>query len=93
MGHIISNKGIYMDPENIESMMSWHTPRKLTDVISFVGLAGYCRRFIEGYYVGKVEYMYGLRRLACGLVDPGRDDPHVCVQSYHNFLKTIGRMN
>ena len=53
LGHIISNKGISVEPEKIEAMMSWPTPTKLTDVRSFVGLAGHCRNLTEGYSVGK----------------------------------------
>ena len=59
-----------MDPEHIEAMMSWNAPRKLTDVISFVGLARHCRKFTEGYSVGKVEPRYTLKRPACELVVP-----------------------
>ena len=70
LGHIISDKGIYVDPEKVESMMNWPTPRNLTDLRSFVGLVGYCRRFTEGYFVGKAESMYRLRKPACELVVP-----------------------
>ena len=49
MGHIISEKGILVDPKKIEAIMSWPTPRNVTDVRSFMGLAGYHRRFIEGF--------------------------------------------
>ena len=70
LGHIVSDKGIFIDPENIEAMMSWPAPRKLTDVRHFVGLAGYCRRFTKGYFASKVESMYGLRKPACELVVP-----------------------
>ena len=38
-----------MDLENNESIMNWPTPRNVTDVISFKGLARYYRRFIEGF--------------------------------------------
>ena len=38
LGHIISDKGIFVDPENIEALMSCPTPIKLTDVRYFVGL-------------------------------------------------------
>ena len=55
LGHIISNRGISGDPEKIEAMMNWHTPRKSTDVISFVGLAGYCRKITEEDSTSKVE--------------------------------------
>ena len=38
-----------MDPEKIEAIMNWPTPRNVTDVRSFMGLAGYYKRFIEGF--------------------------------------------
>ena len=48
-GHIILDKGISVDPERIEAIMSWSAPRKMTNVRYFMGLAGYYRRFIEGF--------------------------------------------
>ena len=50
LGHIISEEGISVAPvapENIEAIMNWPTPRNVTDVRYFMGLAGYYRRFIE----------------------------------------------
>ena len=38
-----------MDPEKIEAIMNWPTPRNVTDVRYFMGLVGYYRRFIEGF--------------------------------------------
>ena len=49
LGHIILEEGISMDPKNIEAIMNWPTPRNMTDVRSFMGLAGYYWRFIEGF--------------------------------------------
>ena len=49
LGHIISEEVIYVDPEKIEAIMNWPTPRNVTDVRSFMGLAGYYQRFIEGF--------------------------------------------
>ena len=37
-----------MDLEKIDVIMNWHNPRNVTDVRSFMGLAEYYRRFIEG---------------------------------------------
>ena len=49
LGHIISEEGISVDPENIEAIMNWPTLRNVIDVRYFMGLAGYYRRFIEGF--------------------------------------------
>ena len=48
LGHIISKEGISVDPKKIEAIMNWPTPRNVTDVRSFIGIAGYsagrCRK-------------------------------------------------
>jgi hypothetical protein len=44
-----SEYGITVDPEKIESIREWSAPKNVTKVISFMGLAGYYRRFIEGF--------------------------------------------
>jgi hypothetical protein len=49
LGHIISEQGIKVNPEKIEAIRGWPTPRNVSDVISFMGLAGYYRRFIVGF--------------------------------------------
>ena len=49
LGHIISEEGISVDPEKIEAIVNWPTPRNVTNVRSFMGLVGYYRRFIEGF--------------------------------------------
>ena len=49
LGHIILDEGISVDPEKIEAILNWPTPINVTYVRSFMGLAGYQRRFIEGY--------------------------------------------
>ena len=49
LGHIISEEGISVDPEKIEAIMNWPNLRHVTDVRSFMGIAGYYRRFIERF--------------------------------------------
>jgi hypothetical protein len=49
LGHIISEEGITVDPEKIEAIKGWTTPKNVTEVRSVMGLAGYYRRFIVGF--------------------------------------------
>ena len=49
LGHIISKDGIAVDTEKIESIREWLVPKNVTEVRSFMGLAGYYKIFIEGF--------------------------------------------
>jgi hypothetical protein len=49
LGHIISKDEIVVDPENIEAIIEWSVPKNVMEVRSFMGLAGYYRRFIAGF--------------------------------------------
>ena len=49
LGHIVSKEGIRVDPKKIEVVVKWKPPRNVTKVRSFLGLAGYYRRFVKGF--------------------------------------------
>ena len=49
LGNIISKEGIVLDLENIEAIRGWPTPKNVTKVRSFMGLARYYRRFIARF--------------------------------------------
>ncbi|GJT14159.1 reverse transcriptase domain-containing protein [Tanacetum coccineum] len=49
LGHVIDSQGIHVDPTKIESIKDWASPKTPTEICQFLGLAGYYRRFIEGF--------------------------------------------
>ena len=49
LGHVISVEGVSVDPKKIEAMVNWKPPKNVSEVRSFLGLAGYHRKFVEGF--------------------------------------------
>ena len=47
LGHIISEQGLVVDPEKIKAIKEWPVPTDVSAVRSFMGIAGYYRRFVE----------------------------------------------
>ncbi|GJU27178.1 putative reverse transcriptase domain-containing protein [Tanacetum coccineum] len=47
--HVIDSRGIHVDPAKIESIKDWASPKTPMEIRQFLGLAGYYRRFIEGF--------------------------------------------
>ena len=51
LGYIVYAKGIRVDPAKVEAIVNWKPPRSMTEVRSFLGLAGYYLRFVKGFSI------------------------------------------
>ena len=49
LGHVISEKGISVDPKKVKAVQSWPRPTSVTEIQSFLGLVGYYRRFVKDF--------------------------------------------
>ena len=46
---MISKNGIVVDPTKVEAVSQWEAPKNASEIRSFLGLAAYYRKFIEGF--------------------------------------------
>ena len=46
LGHIVSDRGVQTDPDKISALKKWPIPSNIRDLRSFLGFAGYYRRFV-----------------------------------------------
>jgi hypothetical protein len=49
LGHIINRDGLAMDPKKVADILNWKATKDVRGIKGFIGMAGYYRRFIEGF--------------------------------------------
>ena len=51
LSHIVSKEGVQSDPSKIKAILEWQALRSATEIQSFLGLAGYYRRFMKNFSI------------------------------------------
>ena len=49
LGHVLSENGVSVNPGKVQDVLNWEPPKTVPQIRSFLGMAGYYRRFIEGF--------------------------------------------
>jgi len=49
LGHVVSKEGISVDPSKVQAVKDWLTLKSVTKIRSFLGLVGYCWRFVQDF--------------------------------------------
>ena len=83
LGHIVSGDGIRVDPSKISAIVDWKPPKNVTEVKSFLGLAGYYRRFVNGFSIIAAPITRLLRK------DVKFEWTEDCQQSFEELKKLL----
>jgi hypothetical protein len=49
LGHIINREGLAINPKKVTAILDWKASKDVRGIKNFIGMAGYYRRFIEGF--------------------------------------------
>ena len=66
LGHLNSGKGVETDPKKVEAVANWPVPKTIKDLLSFLGLTGYYRKFIPHYALICKPLHELLKKTQCG---------------------------
>jgi hypothetical protein len=50
LGHILNREGLAVDPKKVATILDWKALKDVRGIKSFIGMAGYYQRFIEGFF-------------------------------------------
>ena len=83
LGHMVSQEGISVDPTKVEAVTKWERPKNVFEVRSFLGLAGYYRRFVENFS----RIACPMTRLTCKGVNFDWNDK--CEESFQELKRRL----
>ncbi|XP_069152134.1 uncharacterized protein [Solanum lycopersicum] len=97
LGHVVSDQGVEVDPRKTEAVKKWPKPLTPTDIRSFLGLAGYYRRWLEllkdydmnvHYHPGKANVVAdALSRMSMGSTTHVEDEKNELVKEVHRLAR------
>ena len=63
MGRMVDRHGIRPDPDAVEAVLTWKSPKTEHQLMSFLGFASYYREFIKGYAKSKKSFKKSFQRI------------------------------
>ena len=87
LGHRINEHGILVDPTKIEAIKKWEKPTTIKEIQSFLGLAGYYRRFIKNY-AGIVACLHDLTVTGTNVIQEWNDNHDTAFETLKEKLTT-----
>ena len=85
LGHLVSGNGVTTDPEKLELLRKWPTPKNVTEVRSFLGFCSYYRRYLPHFY----EVSYPLVKLTKSEIKKKFIWSTDCQQSFKELIQKL----